>query len=394
MGREFEILVPANLYFLRITEVVSLLYYLPFGEGVIMSKICIVSISAPRNMIMLYMYTSYLSEQKIDFDIFYLDKYHEEETTGAANTYRVEYERNNKMDIIKGYLNYKRQAEFFLKKEKYEFVIVWGELTAAVLSKVLVKCYRGKYCINVRDLFVGKRTIFYPLLNRAIKMSAFTTVSSEKYLEKLPKKDSHYLFVHSINDRIINETLIAKRDNSVRDDSVIRILFIGNIRFLNHLYWLINQVKNDDRYQVIVAGVGSEPVHEYILSNDIKNVLVYGTFKKEQTGEFLSKADVIYNLYGTEDVNLKYALSNKLYYAICLNLPILVYRDTYMYTISNKCGIGFAVDEERNQPFGDQFINWYKQIDRTSIMEKCAETIDEAQESQVSLYEELKKHIP
>jgi len=342
---------------------------------------------------MLYMYTSYLTEHKIPFDVFYLDKYHEEEETGAVNTIRVEYERNNKFDVIKGYLSFKKQAECFLIRGKYDFVIIWGELTASILSKVLTRKYKGKYCINVRDLFVRRRIVFYPLLNMAIKQSAFTTVSSEKYLEKLPKSFPHYLFVHSINDGIMKDVLLSKHDNSPRSGKAIRILFIGNIRFLDHLFWLINEVKNDDRYQVIVAGVGSEPVSEYILNNSINNVAVYGAFLKEKTSEFLSQADVIYNLYGTEDINLRYALSNKLYYAICLNIPILVYKNTYMYTISKKCGIGFAVDEKYNKPFKDQFFNWYSKLDKQMITRKCSELIDEARNSQALLYKVFEQHL-
>ena len=135
------------------------------------SKVCIVSVVAPRNMIMLNMYTTILNDKKIQYDIIYLDRFMENEITGAANTYRIEYKRTSKASIILGYIKYKKQAETILKKNKYDFIIVWGELCAAILANVLKKYYRNKYCVNVRDLFVNRRKVLNPRLFKAIRFS-------------------------------------------------------------------------------------------------------------------------------------------------------------------------------------------------------------------------------
>ena len=354
-----------------------------------MSKVCIVSVSAPRNMVMLSVYTSYFETKNIKYDLVYLDRYHKEEKTGAEKIFRIEYDRKSKISITKGYIDFKKRATLILKRERYDFVIVWGELTASIISGVLGHYYRNRYCVNVRDLFVNKRVIFYPLLNNAIKKSAFTTVSSEKYLEKLTRHFRKYIFVHSYNDTIKKETDKAIATSSSREDAVIRILYLGNIRFLSHLFKLIEQLKNDARYELIIAGTGSELVSQYIEKNNITNVEVFGTFDKEKTSCFLCNSDVIYNLYGTEDINLRYALSNKLYYAISLGIPILVYKDTYMYEISKQCGIGFAVDEKANQPFADKFFEWYQNWDKEEAEIHCKALLDSARKTQSKLYSVL-----
>ena len=356
-----------------------------------MSKICIVSVMAPKNMIMLYMYTTRLQKNNIPYDIVYLDRYQKEEETGAKHVYRVEYERKNKLSIIKGYLRFKKTAQKVLRDCKYKFVIVWNETTASILSGFLKRKYKGRYCVNVRDLFVGKRKLLNAFLKRSILNSSFTTVSSRRYLEELPKGFSNYYFVHSINDRIIEETKQIKR--SENKNGIITILYLGNIRFYSHLYSFIGQIENDNRYKMIVAGAGSEPVADFVNKNKIINVEVFGTFDKEKTGLFLSRADVIFNLYGTEDINLRFALSNKLYYAVFLKIPILVYKNTSMFDVSNRCGIGFAVDDINNNPFCDKFYNWYYKLDKQSISKKCDELIEEARQSQELLYNELKKYL-
>lgn len=344
-----------------------------------MSKVCIVCAGAVRNMVMVYMYTDFLQANGIDYDMIYMDKYHEEEITGAKKNYRIEYDGTSKKGKIDGYLSFIRKSTVILKKKNYQFVIVWGELTAALLNLVLTKNFKKRYCINVRDLFVGKRKILNILLNSSIKKANYVTVSSPKYLEELPSKYNNYLFVHSFNNHIMDETNNIKKENS---DEKIRILYIGNIRFLNHLYRLIDEIKNDKRFELTVAGYGSDEINSFVNDNHINNIKVYGAFPKENTSQFLSNADVIYNLYGTEDINLRYALSNKLYYAVCLEVPILVYKDTYMYDISSGCDIGFAFDNCNKNEFADSFYEWYQMINKESVHKKCTRLIQEACESQ------------
>jgi len=359
-------------------------------KGEDMKKICIVFANAPRHMIMANIYFEYLKENMIPYDVIYLNKYDEYEYTGAENNYPINYKKKNIMQKVLGHLKFGREASKILRQNEYGFVIVWGEYTASFISKTLIKDYSQRYCINVRDLNVGLRKILDLSLNKAIKSARFTTVSSEKYLDELTKDYNHYLFFHSYNQKIMDETLAASKDSLNKNTiTPIRILFIGNIRFYDHLERFINLIKNDNRFEMIVAGSGSEKIQTFVKEYDIKNVKTYGAFPKEKTGAFLCNADVIYNLYGIEDINLRYALSNKLYYAVSLRLPILVYKNTYMYEMADKCDIAFAVDDYVNGEFADAFYNWYVDRDTVTIERKCSELINSAIESQNMLRDEM-----
>ena len=152
---------------------------------------------------------------------------------------------------------------------------------------------------------------------------------------------------------------------------------------------MIEKIKNDSRYELIVAGGGSEPLMEKVKERGINNISITGKFPKEKTPDFLEQADVIYNLYGDEDINLRMALSNKLYYALYLHIPILVCKNTAMYRITNACGIGFAVEKGGQNQFADEFYDWYSSLDRQLVAQKCDELIAEAKESQVALIKKL-----
>lgn len=334
-------------------------------------------------------YFEYLKENRIPYDIIYLNRYHEKETTGAVNDYAIDFDTTSNFGKIKSYLSFQSKAASILRNNKYGFIIVWGELTAALLANILRTEYANRYCVNVRDLFVGLRSVLNLQLVRAIKKAAFVTVPSEKYLEELDSSYDNYLFIHSYNKKIMLETNeIALTQNNVKDQP-INILFIGNIRFYNHLIRFIEQIKNDLRYVLTVAGSASEPIREYVEKNKILNVKVYGAFPTKDTAKYLSDADVIYNLYGTEDINLRYALSNKLYYAIALNLPILVYKNTYMFELSNRCGIGFAVDDYLDGSFANAFYEWYHNRNIEETKRKCDAMIQDAIRTQDNLIQQM-----
>ena len=352
-------------------------------------KICIVSVSAPRNTVMVSMYTGFFKENHIKFDMIYRDKFHTDEYTGAENNYR--YEAGNKNVLMRafGQLAFVRFAKKVMKSSDYDFVVVWGETAAAFLSGFLKKKYKGRYCVNVRDLLEGKKRFLRKKLYKAVRFSCFTTVSSPKYIDELPADFKEYYFVHSYNEKIAGETNEILKEKGKQSGGPLNILYIGSIRFYNHLYRFMDAIKNDSRFFLTVCGHGSEPVKIYAEEHGMNNISVIGMFPKEKTGEYLAQADIIYNLYGTESLNLRTALSNKLYYACCLKIPILVYRNTCMFEMSSECGIGFAADDYDQNQLADALFNWYNNIDGPETARKCEDLIGKAKASQEAIYAKL-----
>lgn len=352
-------------------------------------RACILSVVEPKHMVMISMYTEFFDIHQIPYDIVYMDRYHVEEETNAENVYRCEINSTNSINKIIGYIKFKLYAQKVLKKIHYDFIAVWNEYTAVLFSNFLEREYKGRYSVNVRDLFdpddrIRKPELLYPILNKAIQNSAFTTVSSGKYISYLTKFDK-YIFVHSINAAILPPAI----NHKLRKDEPIRILYIGKIRYLDEVKKLIYEIRNDNRFLMKFVGIGSENVKKIADSCGCRNIEFTGMFDSRQTNNYLKDADIIFNLYGDRKASVQTALSNKLYYAVCLNVPILVYKKTYMYEIANSCGIAFPVDDYPAGTVADNLYEWYNKLDFNAIHLKCEEFKEEAIRSHYIFEKEL-----
>ena len=356
-------------------------------------KVCILSVVELKHMVMSSLYTRYFEKNNIEYDIVYMDRYHKEEKNKANKVYRYESPNSGRLSKVFGYLFFLRYAKRVLKDNEYDFLIVWNEYTAAIFASFLSKNYPGRYCLNIRDLYnedslLQNPRLFNPMLKKSLSQALFATVSSGEYIKYLPQYNN-YIFVHSINGNILPERRVY--DESYIDKP-IKILYIGKISYYDEAKQLMNSLKNDKRFIMKFVGIGSEVLKEYAESTECNNTEFIGRFESDQTTDFLKEADIIYNIYGDTRTCEKTALSNKMYYAACLNVPILVCKNTYMYDIASKCGIAFAVDEIKDS-LGNELYNWYVNLDRQTIQQKCKTFINEAINSQLNLYSYLNKEF-
>src|SRR5699024_3357369 len=85
-----------------------------------------------------------------------------------------------------------------------------------------------------------------------------------------------------------------------------------------------------------------------------------------------SEADAINNIYGNKTLSVKYALSNKLYIAALLKIPIIVSSETYMEEVIRKYKLGFVLDIE-NKESKDALNMYLENYDRNELINSCDE---------------------
>ena len=141
----------------------------------------------------------------------------------------------------------------------------------------------------------------------------------------------------------------------------IRISYIGNLSYWDSCREMVNVFANDDRYIMNFVGPNYEVIEEYCKANNILNVTFHGRFQREETVSFYNNTDIIYNIYGNDIINVRTALSNKLYYAMRFKLPILVSANTYMEKIAKKYNIGISFENRRE--FADKLYKWYNNLE-------------------------------
>lgn len=353
-------------------------------------KVCILSTCTQKHMILVSTYQKYFSMHGIEYDFIYPDKYHEEEKSTAADTYRFEV-NNSGNPLVKAidYIRFIRYAKRIILNNNYDLIIVWNEATAALFSSFLVKHCANRFMVVVLDLFneksiIKNERILSRRLNQAIDGSLLATVSSPGYIQYL-SKNKEYLFVDNINNAILPEERFWTFDK----EKPICILYSGNISYPELAIKMIKRFKDDQRFAIKIIGSGSELVKSYVQINNITNVEIRGRFLSKDTIKILDEGDVIYNVYDNKYHCEQTALSNKLYYAACLNIPILVSPGTYMEKITRELGIGYTIDFDDPNDICNELYDWLEHFDPRVSKKKCQDFIDNAFASHDRLYKKL-----
>lgn len=357
-----------------------------------MAKVCIISTVDLSRMTMVSVYTDYLENNNIKYDIIYADKYQDSSPFKAAKlwAYHVEQYKESSFPIkLAHYWRMRKFVKHLLRENHYDFAVVWGELAAFIFADILKNMMPGKYCLNIRDYFYNEIFFVQSRLKTAVRGAAFSTVSSDAYLRYLPA--GNYIQLHSLNHKIVDslQPSIQLREKG----KPIRILYIGLIARLSYAYKMIDALGNDSRFELIFAGIGVEDIDSYIIGKNYTNIKTQGRFPQEETAKYLQEADILYNLYGHNNKHFDTALSIKLYYALYLNIPIMVFEGTYTKTVAEQCGLAFVVNGEDYSGLGEQLYNWYYARDPQKTAEKCREYLQTVNQSHIKLHELLHKYI-
>lgn len=357
-----------------------------------MKKVCILSTVDMSRMTLLSLYTEYLHTNGIEYDIICAKKEAKNTDKYAANIYEFDAAKTQNGNVVQKVLHFWNMRSFadkLFQENDYSFVIVWNQVTAFIFSGILRKRFKNRYCVNIRDYHFDNYPFIRGRIKKALRAAAFNTVSSDGFRVFLPRGD--YLMIHSFNERMLSG---LRRRNVLRGkDEPIRILNIGQIRWCENIYPLIDELSNDSRFELYFIGTGSEKIDEYISGKSIKNVFTHGRFLPDDTVSFLEKADVIFNLYGVGNLHVDTALSIKLYYAIYLGIPILTYKGTYMNELSTQVGIGYTVEKDSFFGIGDAMFKWYHNLDKKAVDEKCDEFIVKAKKSHFELFDLLDRFL-
>lgn len=312
-----------------------------------------------------YRYENILREEGIKFDLIIWNREKIQEKNFAEKVYEyTQLDKANNKNPLK-FFKFFGFSNFFKKvilKNKYEKIIFVGTYGCApvICSNFLSKNYKNKIWIDIRDDLYEWFKPYYSAQSKVIKASYATAISSHKYKVFLP--NHKYYYMHNIDPKA--DYLRQKYKH--KSDSKIRISFIGNIRYYEQNIKILRLLKNDNRFKIQYFGAGSDKLKKYCAENEIKNVEFYGRFSQEDTIKFYEKTDIINNVYGNDSLNLQTALSNKLYYGLLFELPIMVSSNTYMEELVKKYNIGYVFNDNEN--FGDDLYNWYLDKENKKIL--------------------------
>lgn len=350
------------------------------------NKICLVLACNLYAAPFYYRYEKLLNSLLIDFDLIIWNRdLIEEKSSGNVILFNLKDIANSgdKKKIIK-YFRFASFVKKRLKLQNYQRVIFLSTASGvvAILSLFLKSNYKNRYWIDIRDYTYEEFKPYKLAFSIAINNSYASSISSVGFTKFLPK--SNYIVTHNIDFDSIKKCLDSKYEKI--QGMPIRISFIGNVRYFELNKKMLQIFKNDSRFILQYFGKKSEILEEYCRTNKIYNVEFYGRFDVEMTAKFYAKTHIINNVYGNDRLEVTTALSNKLYFAASLHMPILVSSNTYMEEVAKKYKFGYTMNLD-DPTINDKLFKWYTGL----AIETCK--YDEFMEQVIKEYQEFEEKL-
>ena len=348
-----------------------------------MKKICFITIG---NIYMVPYINTYANQIKNKYSIIYWDREGKNEDNEDVKYYRFykELSPKDKLKKIIGFIQYRNFIKRILLEEKFDLVIFLQTWSALLMADFVEKFYPGKYIVDVRDYTHEKNAIIYNREKKLMKKAAMCVISSEGYKEFLPPHD-YYIF-HNARELPV-EKVAALRERK-KEKGTLNISFIGYVNYQEQHKKLLLGLKNDPRFHLNFIGTRAKELEPFCKENGINNVTLKDTFASSKTLDFYENTDFVNNLYGNNTPTLDYALSNKLYFAAELRMPILTCPNTYMSKVSGEYEFGLNVDLDAPL-IGDRLWNYYTSIDWSRLNSGCEKFMNKVNLEQKASREKL-----
>ena len=290
---------------------------------------------------------------------------------------------------LEGYIGATRFFRKIIDEEHFDGII-FLQTHAAVACVDVLKKYTKKYIVDIRDWTLENYWWYRKLEKKCVNNSFATIISSPAYTRFLPA--FNYIIAHNFtpfSEQEINQIAEKKKANV---NEPVNISFVGTVRFIEMDKKILKLFANDERFSINYFGNGSDVLEQFATDNGIHNVIFHGSFAPEDTLKFYYQTDIINTLYGNHNYFLDYALSNKLYHAGQLHLPILVCPETYMEEITTKYKMGFVFDvSDNNAP--DKLYKYYNNYNRQELASGCDEFISTVKSDNKRFYQTIKKFV-
>jgi glycosyltransferase involved in cell wall biosynthesis len=235
---------------------------------------------------------------------------------------------------------------------------------------ILRKIIRFKYILLVHDVFpenavpagvLRKNSLFYALVKKVYDWSyaqADELIVLGRDMQKLVVSKSRKPHnVHIVenwfdSDLVYNPNINRNEYLGVNLDDKIVIGFAGNIGRVQNILDFVKIFKkvNNHKLVLLLIGEGAESpqIEEFVLNNDIKNVLILGSKKRSEQSNFLNCFDI--GLISLASHMYGLGVPSKSYNLLYLGKPILFVGDKFseidLLVSQKSVGMSFTWNEE------------------------------------------------
>lgn len=292
----------------------------------------------------IYSYIEILEKNDIPYDYLYWNR-EDPEYNLPQNFFPYNNKcskRTLKYKKISGTIGFYNYVKKHLKKNQYEFIIVFT-IGVAILTQKLLSAYNDRIVIDIRDYSpICKIKAINIVLRRVVNKSVFVAISSQGFKTWLPISNK-YVVSHNTRKNLVVENLCAI-DGCFSRNKNVKILTIGQIRDYIPNERLISQLAFFPNMMMIVAGYGNteEQLREYVRQNKVQNVKFIGRYNKKDEEGIVRDCDII-NILTGNDINSNSLMSNRFYLSVLYRKPMIVTQNTYQADVVKKYEIGIVV---------------------------------------------------
>jgi len=127
--------------------------------------------------------------------------------------------------------------------------------------------------------------------------------------------------------------------------SAFRVCFIGQKRYTQGLYTLMEAVQRDERLSALLAGGGVAEAEIADAATRFERVEVVGRLRIEEIPAYYEQCDCVYAAYDAKLGNVRTLFPVKVMEGMACAVPVLVSRGTWIAEYVDEHGIGLAIDE-------------------------------------------------
>ena len=285
-------------------------------------------------------YLNFLDSNDIEYDVINWDRLDIEQRSEL--TYR-----DSKIGHQRGFINYLKYKRFVinrLKKKKYDTVVVFGIQLTYFLRGFIVKEYKNRFIIDIRDY---NGLIKYFDMEKTIKNSAFTVLSSSGFKGWLPRSDKYFI---NNNTQVSSIDELRVFDADLKNKKVLSISYIGTIRDYEINIKLIESLKNINKFVIKYHGQGiiNQDMQDYLINKKIDNVRLNGKYDKNQESSLYLESDFINILIPAASINDRTLLPNRLFNSALYAKPLITIEGTYLSEIVKLYNLGLVIDSFQN----------------------------------------------
>lgn len=239
---------------------------------------------------------------------------------------------------------YRRYVLSLVRQHRYRKLIVLTSLTGTLIYDLLRGKYRNRYIFDYRDCSYEWFWPYAVMMRRLSAASDFTAVSSPGFRRYLPA--DKLVLCHNNGAVPETEEIPAADPAPFTRPGPLRISYIGHVRYARMNEAIVRQLANHPRFELQYVGNGAAEafLHDLVAKLGARNVTFHSRFAPREKPAFFHAADLINNVYGNASIEVRYALSNRLYESVYFGRPIMTSRQTEMHRVVEAYGLGFGVE--------------------------------------------------